>query len=239
MIRSAAAVAAVLVLHTGLALADQPEPGASPSPSPPASSAEPSSPAPSAPRAPRPRPAFVPPPAAAGPYGYAYPYTYAITPPADPPAPRPPRLVPYEGGPIPEGAKLTRSYDPLLLGLGGGLLGGLWVVNVIDAVMNCPPGREAKECQSNTAWLYIPVAGPFLAAADKAATYGGRNLAILDGFLQVGAAATLIVGLATPKPMLEYKRGPGSAARSTSAPTLHFAPSAPGALAGLSFGGRM
>ena len=233
MIRTA--VVAAIVLVPALALADDDEPAQ------PAPSARPAF-APQPPTAPS---AYAPPPyaqpkatvpgspAVAVPYAYVYPYApYA---PAQP-VTKAPRPVPYEGGPIPEGTTLTRQYDKLLLGLGGGVLGGLWFLGTIDALMSCPPGKNADQCQSNTAWLYIPLAGPFLSAADKSATYGGRNLALVDGFLQLGAAATLIVGLATPKPVLEVK---SSARASAAAPSFQLMPSAPGALAGFSFGARM
>ncbi len=135
---------------------------------------------------------------------------FAQTPPADarPPStsedadeavPPRPRVRPhariYRGGAIPAGATLERPINTGLL-LGGLVpLGLLSLVNTIWALAACPPGASATSCQSNTAFLYIPIVGPFFTAASSEATFGGRNLAILDGAMQTVSATLIVVSL--------------------------------------------
>jgi hypothetical protein len=181
---------------------------------------------------PAPAPVYAPPPA---PYGYGYGYGYAPPPyygyPPYVPSyaaakPVTVRTVPYNGGPVPDGATLKTKRSNVLLGAGLITMGSLYVISAVYAMAACSPGDSAESCPSNTAWLYLPVAGPFIAAASPEASYGGRNLAIFDGAFQAAGLITAIAVLATSEDVLEY--------RDTPVGRVSIRPSAPAALAGAS-----
>jgi hypothetical protein len=108
----------------------------------------------------------------------------------------------------------------------------MWVISAVFALASCPPGASATSCQSNSAWLYLPVLGPFLAAAETNATFGGRNLAIVDGVIQTAAFVTLIAGVATSHSVLV--RDATATAERSRRTDWHFVPAAPGASVGAS-----
>lgn len=190
-------------------------------------------------------PSYYAPPA----YGAPYPLTINATATATanaysiPAAPRHrdtgPRLVPYAGGPVPEGAKLVDKHANGWIVAGASTFGALYVTSILYAAAACPPGAQANQCKANTAWLYVPAIGPFLTAADPAASYGGRNLAVFDGVFQIAGIVAMIGGYASTERMLEYREGSRASGEHASARRWMVAPGAPGAATGLSFAARL
>ena len=142
------------------------------------------------------------------------------TPPPPPPPPPPPVVVvqappkpkggyvvpsftSYEGGKIPEGAKLTSEPNMALVGAGLVVLGVSYVPSVIAAAAACPP-QSACTATRGAGWLYLPIVGPFVTAAMATST-GGAALAGFDGAVQVTGAALAIVGLVAQKKLVMWQ----------------------------------
>ena len=144
-----------------------------------------------------------------------------------------PRTRIYRGGPIPAGATVERPVNRALL-LGGVIpLGVLTVINTIWALSACPPGSSSTSCASNTAFLYIPIVGPFFTAASSEASFGGRNLAILDGAIQTVSATLIIASLFTSHRVLVWHDDEVASARpSRREATWSVVPAAAGASVG-------
>ena len=150
-------------------------------------------PAPVAP-APYPYPAPAPypyPPPAAYPVPYQAPYYYP------PPAPR--YITDWEPGrPIPPGYRQEMRARKGLVIAGSITFGAIYIYTaLIGEVEN----NNSISGQDSNGWLWIPVLGPFLEAADTGSDIPASVL-ILDGIGQAGGLAMLIAGLAMPRPIL-------------------------------------
>ncbi len=142
-----------------------------------------------------------------------------------------PLEIPYTGGQVPRGGTLESRYSGWLTA-GGVTLGAMYGISVIYALAACPPGASSGSCASNSAWLYVPIVGPFATAADPNASFGGRNLAIFDGVLQTAATVAIIVSLVTPRQVVVMR--PEYSASNTRSRRIEWSvsPGAAGATAG-------
>lgn len=116
------------------------------------------------------------------------------------PAPKPanggyvvPQSVLYEGGKLPEGATLEKRPNMTLIGTGLGIFAAAYVPSIITAAVACAPQKDCS-ATGGAAWLYFPIVGPFITAANATST-GGAALAAFDGGLQVTGAAIAVAGL--------------------------------------------
>jgi hypothetical protein len=166
-----------------------------------------------------PPPVYVAPTTAPPPYYYP-PYYYP------PPKPARPRTIPYRGGAVAPGYHVEDKTSPTLV-TGIAMGGGAYVLSFLYALSECPPKTEKSECRANSAYLYIPVVGPFITAADSQASFGGRNLAIMDGVVQSLAVVLIGVGASSPSKVLvrDTELGAGY--------SLHLSPGTAGATTGL------
>jgi hypothetical protein len=114
-----------------------------------------------------------------------------------------PELVAFEGGALPKDASLTRRPTWALVGAGLGVFGATYTASVIAAAVSCPPQGDCPATRS-AAWLYLPIVGPFITAAQSTST-GGAALAAFDGTLQVTGAALAIAGLIAQKKFVMWQ----------------------------------
>ncbi|MFO0761725.1 MAG: hypothetical protein U0359_35105 [Byssovorax sp.] len=138
-----------------------------------------------------------------------------------------PVLIPYNGAPLPDGARLVTKPKMELLGTGLGLALGGYVFGSLFAFLSCPPGDS--NCGTRL-YLYIPLAGPFIVAAHPDSSSGGRPPAVLDGLAQAAGLALIITGVAVPNQFVELPRSKVAGVPSR----LQILPAAEGATGGLS-----
>jgi hypothetical protein len=113
----------------------------------------------------------------------------------------PPHVVPYQGGVIPPYAHLEdRPNKPLIQG-GFGVAGSVYGLSVLYALGTC--GAQMA-CREGSAWLYVPVVGPFVTAT-QAPTTGGQALSVFDGVLQVIGTVVAIAGLEMPRSVVVWQ----------------------------------
>ncbi len=219
--------ATFILLLAGGAVAEQapvapaPTVSAAPAPSPPSAAAPAGSSTP--PVGAAPAAAVATAPAPPPPPGYAVPPGYMLVPAPTPEAQTrydvqypqgrgalPPGMeLPYvEGEPIPPGYRLVEQRRRGLIIAGSIVLGVPWVFGVTAAT--------AADFKDGTGLLLIPVLGPWLTlttdvARDKPCDPGTlvcetraatRAVLVLDGMVQAGGAAMLVVGLFVPKKRL-------------------------------------
>lgn len=114
-----------------------------------------------------------------------------------------PESVPYEGGKLPEGAIVEKRANMTLVGTGVGIAGATYLVSVITALASCPPSSDCTSTKS-AAWLYLPLAGPFITAA-TATSQGGAALAAFDGVVQVVGGAIALAGVLAPRKFVVWQ----------------------------------
>lgn len=179
-----------------------PPPSASPAQPP----AQPAPPPPGAQLVPPPPPEGLAPwqaPAPVPPPSYveypAYPVTYA-----QPLLARRPMLIPYDGGPVPAGARVvTRARTGLIAG-GASMFGGAWGTSVLIGLAASASRSSGDDAQA-LQWLMLPGLGPIIAgAAMRNVSSGGWMVLFLDAMLQGGGLAMLIYGIRNPAQYLSY-----------------------------------
>ncbi|MFO0760974.1 MAG: hypothetical protein U0359_31140 [Byssovorax sp.] len=134
-----------------------------------------------------------------------------------------PSILPYdEGEPIPAGYTLkTRAHRALLLG-GSITFGTTYLLSILSGAAAAANGEG-----SSITPLFVPVAGPFIAAGTVSTDDLGRFWLALDGITQAAGAGMLIAGLLvdqkylqrvpvptslpSPPPRPEISLGPGRA----------------------------
>jgi len=154
----------------------------------------------------QPPPAYGPPPGAYPPPGYYPPPPPGYYPPGY--YPEPPSEIDYEEGqPIPPGYRPEEKIRKGLVIAGACVFGGVYLVTVI---MVSTTASDAVDRGEGPEWLYVPLAGPFIAiAAIDGMNTGVGALLALDGVAQVGGLAMFIAGLAAKKKVLvrDYSMG--------------------------------
>jgi len=105
-----------------------------------------------------------------------------------------PHIVPYLGGRIPENAHIETRPDWSLVKAGLWTLGSTYVLSLAYALETC--GAQ-MQCRGGSAFLYVPVVGPYFTAG-QAPTTGGQALSVFDGVAQSVGAALVLAGLAFP-----------------------------------------
>jgi hypothetical protein len=113
----------------------------------------------------------------------------------------PPKIAPYQGGAIPEGATIERHPDIMLVGTGVGLLSASYFGALVYALGTC---SAQETCRPGSGFLYIPIVGPFITAA-TAPTTGGAALAAFDGGVQVLGTALAVAGFLAPKKFVVWQ----------------------------------
>jgi len=114
-----------------------------------------------------------------------------------------PETTPYQGGRIPEGATIEKRPNLALVGAGLGVFAAAYLPSVITAITACGPGSTCTST-GGAAWLYFPVVGPFITAAQSTTT-GGRALAAFDGGIQLTGAAIAVAGLIAQKKFVVWQ----------------------------------
>jgi hypothetical protein len=112
-----------------------------------------------------------------------------------------PHSIPYEGGKIPATATLESRPHMGIVVTGLGILGTAYTGSLIYGLATC---TAQSECRAGSGWLYVPIVGPFVAAA-QAPTTGGAALALFDGGVQVLGAALVITGLVWQKKFVVWQ----------------------------------
>ncbi len=129
-----------------------------------------------------PPPVYQPAPGGGGGYppGYGTPYQPA------PPPPGPARMKYSEGDPVPPGYRVENRTRT------GLVIGGSIMFGIMYGVTASFGGTG-----TDTGWLYVPVAGPFIYSSTLDSEWAGiaRFFLYMDGLIQAGGAAMLIVGL--------------------------------------------
>ena len=111
---------------------------------------------------------------------------------------RPPVVVAYEGGRVPNDSKLEQRPRTGLVATGIALTGSAYAAALTYAISTC--GAQ-MECRNGSAWLYAPIIGPFVTAT-RAPTSGGMALAAFDGAVQSIGVALFAAGFLAPKTMV-------------------------------------
>ena len=114
-----------------------------------------------------------------------------------------PESVPYQGGRIPEGATIEKRPNMALIGAGLGVFAAAYVPSVITAIAACGP-QSTCNATGGAAWLYFPVVGPFITAA-QSSSQGGMALAAFDGGIQLTGAAIAVAGLIAQKKIVVWQ----------------------------------
>ncbi len=109
-----------------------------------------------------------------------------------------PQAVPYQGGKIPVGASIESRPNYTLIATGLSIAGAAYAASVITSIAACPP-QSTCSSTSGAGWLYLPLVGPFITAAQKDASVGGAALAAFDGGVQILGAALAVAGVFAPK----------------------------------------
>jgi len=112
-----------------------------------------------------------------------------------------PHFVPYLGGGIPQYAHIETKPNLALVGSGTAILGTAYFISLIYALSTC--GAQT-DCRAGSGWLYLPLVGPFITAA-QSLTSGGAALAAFDGGVQVLGATLAIAGLVAPKKFVVWQ----------------------------------
>jgi hypothetical protein len=114
-----------------------------------------------------------------------------------------PTIVPYEGGVIPNDAKIVTQPNMAYLGTGIGLFAASYGGALIYALATC---SAQETCRGGSSYLYIPFIGPFItAAAADTPTTGGRALAAFDGGVQVLSAGLAVASFLWPKKFVMWQ----------------------------------
>lgn len=71
-----------------------------------------------------------------------------------------------------------------------------YTASVISAISLCGPGST---CDNGAGWLYLPLVGPFVAAASGNMSNGAKALAMFDGGIQILGAALAVTGFVAQK----------------------------------------
>jgi len=148
----------------------------------------------------------------------------AVAPPPDVAPPTgyvPPKVVPYQGGAIPSYAQLETRPDGVFIATGVSILGASYAGALLYGLATC---SAQETCRQGSAFLYIPVVGPFITAAN-APTSGGAALAAFDGGLQTLGLVLTATAFIKPRKFVIWQDKVGR---------VEVTPSAPGAVAGLS-----
>ena len=113
----------------------------------------------------------------------------------------PPHVVPYTGGTVPSYAHLEERTNRGFIDWGLGIAGVPYGLSVVYALNTC--GAQ-MECRSGSQWLYVPLVGPFVTAA-QAPTTGGQALSVFDGALQSLGLALMIAGVSMPRTVVVWQ----------------------------------
>ncbi len=112
-----------------------------------------------------------------------------------------PKSTPYEGGRLPANATIENRPHYGIVATGLGILGTAYAGSLIYGISTC---SAQQECRAGSGWLYVPVIGPFVTAAQSPTT-GGVALALFDGGVQVFGAALAITGLVWQKKFVVWQ----------------------------------
>jgi hypothetical protein len=113
----------------------------------------------------------------------------------------PPHVVNYTGGRVPEYAHLEQRTNTTLLTPGLWVAGVAYGLSVLYALSTC--GAQT-ECRSGSQWLYVPIVGPFITAA-QAPTTGGEALSVFDGALQTMGAGLAVAAVLMPRSVVVWQ----------------------------------
>jgi len=112
-----------------------------------------------------------------------------------------PHVALYLGGKIPENAHIEERTNMGLVSAGA-IVGGIFYgSSILYALGTC--GAQ-MECRSGSAWLYLPVLGPFITAA-YAPTTGGAALSVFDGGVQALGAGLVLAGIVAPQKIVVWQ----------------------------------
>lgn len=127
-------------------------------------------------------------------YGYAQPMIYGA--PMMMQAP----LIPYDGGPVPAGARVvTRARTGLISG-GAAMFGSAWLTSLVVGTAG-----NSSRGENGWGWLAVPVIGPLIAGGTiRDVSSSGWTVLIVDTLLQAGGLAMFIHGITHPAQFLSY-----------------------------------
>jgi hypothetical protein len=128
-------------------------------------------------------PAYGPPPP-----GYAVPY--------HPQAPLAPKVMDYEGGPVPPGYHVATRARKGFIVAGAVTFGTLYLFSALGAAA----AQDAKD--EGFTPLYAPCVGPFVAMGTADVNATGAFALAVDGVAQSAGAAMLLFGLLAPQTKL-------------------------------------
>jgi hypothetical protein len=147
------------------------------------------------------------------------------------PYPRPmrTRYVEAGNGPPPPGAvEVTRYNRPLVIS-GAVMVGALYLV--VGAAVGFMCVDPYIQCNGALLWLFAPVAGPFIAAAQPGIVPAGTALLVMDGVLQTTGVVLGVLGIVTAHRMYRITEPYGR-----NGPRFTIAPVAAGAPIGVTLG---
>ncbi len=146
-----------------------------------------------------------------------------VAPAAPPTAPtleyKAPIVRPYEGGVIPDGAHLETRWNKDMFTAGVAVAAAAYLPSLLYAVETCGlqgnsdggPPVTGSACRSGSTWIYVPILGPYVTAA-QAPTTGGATLSVFDGIVQTAGAALMLAAVLAPRTVVVWQ----DLARSTS-----------------------
>jgi hypothetical protein len=128
-----------------------------------------------------------------------------------------PIVRPYEGGVIPDGAHLETRWNKDMFTAGVAVAAAAYLPSLLYAVETCGlqgnsdggPPFTGSACRSGSTWLYVPILGPYVTAA-QAPTTGGATLSVFDGIVQTAGAALMLAAVLAPRTVVVWQDVAGS-----------------------------
>ena len=129
-----------------------------------------------------------------------------------------PIVRPYEGGVIPPGAHLETRWNKDVFLAGVAVAGTAYLPSLLYALQSCGLGTSSDAsgppvtggaCRSGSAWLYVPIVGPYVTAT-QAPTTGGATLSVFDGVVQTIGAGLMLAAVIMPRTVVVWQDLAGS-----------------------------
>ena len=144
------------------------------------------------------------------------------------------RIVPYQGGPIPQGATLETHRPMSFVITGAAVFGGLYFLSILSAT-GTSPLISCTIASCGAQWLYAPLFGPFVTMSIGTHPIGDQIILAIDGIFQTAGLATFFIAMLHSQEVLVFTDYARNEIHRTRSPQWLITPGAPGTPAGATF----